>query len=62
MKRISAKEGGPTDMSRDHELTDWARVDTFTRDFAERVGYCFQNHMSAVPAVATPIEPSAQLR
>jgi len=49
-------------MSRDHELTDWARVDTFTRDFAERVGYCFQNHMSAVPAVATPIEPSAQLR
>lgn len=35
MKRISAKEGGPTDTSRDHELTDWARVEAFTREFAE---------------------------
>jgi len=33
MKRISAKEGGPTDTTRDHELTDWtalrATIDRF---------------------------------
>ena len=37
MKRISAKEGGPTDTSRDHELTDWARVAEVTRLLAEAV-------------------------
>jgi len=30
MRRIAAREGGPTDTSRDHDLTDWAAV----RDFA----------------------------
>jgi len=34
MKRISRKEGGPTDTTRDHELTDWARVDDFAEHFA----------------------------
>jgi menaquinone-dependent protoporphyrinogen oxidase len=34
MKRISRKEGGPTDTTRDHELTDWARVDDFADHFA----------------------------
>lgn len=34
LKRISMKEGGPTDTSRDHELTDWAQVDRFAGDFA----------------------------
>lgn len=37
MKRISAKEGGPTDTSRDHELTDWTQVEGFTRQFADLV-------------------------
>jgi menaquinone-dependent protoporphyrinogen oxidase len=32
MKRISARAGGPTDTSRDHELTDWAAVDRFAAD------------------------------
>jgi menaquinone-dependent protoporphyrinogen oxidase len=27
MKRIARKAGGPTDTSRDHELTDWTAVD-----------------------------------
>lgn len=31
---ISAKAGGPTDTSRDHELTDWTRVRRFVEDFA----------------------------
>ncbi len=30
MRRIAAKEGGPTDTKRDHDLTDWSAV----RDFA----------------------------
>jgi menaquinone-dependent protoporphyrinogen oxidase len=30
MRRIAAREGGPTDTSRDHDLTDWTAV----RDFA----------------------------
>lgn len=33
MKRISRKEGGSTDTSRDHEYTDWARVERFADDF-----------------------------
>ena len=35
MKRISAKEGGATDTSRDHEYTDWARVAEFADDVAD---------------------------
>jgi len=34
MRRVCAKSGGPTDTSRDHELTDWAQVDRFARSFA----------------------------
>lgn len=34
MKRISAKEGGSTDTSRDHEYTDWTRVVEFADDVA----------------------------
>ena len=33
LRCISASEGGPTDTSRDHELTDWAQVDRFARSF-----------------------------
>ena len=29
MKRISQKKGGPTDTSKDHELTNWAQVEEF---------------------------------
>jgi menaquinone-dependent protoporphyrinogen oxidase len=34
MKRIARKEGGPTDTTRDHELTNWQHVDDFARRFA----------------------------
>jgi len=36
MKRISRKAGGPTDTSRDHELTDWTAVDRFAATLASR--------------------------
>ncbi len=32
LKRIVAAKGGPTDTSRDHELTDWEALDQFVRD------------------------------
>jgi menaquinone-dependent protoporphyrinogen oxidase len=34
MKRASAKGGGSTDTSRDHEYTDWNQVERFAKDFA----------------------------
>lgn len=34
MKRASAKNGGSTDTSRDHEYTDWAEVDRFAMALA----------------------------
>lgn len=37
MKRIAAAEGGPTDTSRDHELTDWSDVERAANEFADRV-------------------------
>ena len=33
MKLISKREGGSTDTSRDHEYTDWQKVERFTEDF-----------------------------
>jgi menaquinone-dependent protoporphyrinogen oxidase len=35
MRRIAMKEGGPTDTTRDHELTDWARVTKTANEFAD---------------------------
>jgi len=37
MRRIAAKEGGPTDTSRDHDLTDWVAVDRLADDLADQV-------------------------
>jgi menaquinone-dependent protoporphyrinogen oxidase len=34
MKRISARAGGPTDTTRDHEYTDWAAVDRFAAELS----------------------------
>lgn len=33
LKRIAAKEGGPTDTSRDYEFTDWDALDGFIDNF-----------------------------
>lgn len=35
MRSICKRAGGPTDTSRDHELTDWNALDAFTDRFAE---------------------------
>jgi menaquinone-dependent protoporphyrinogen oxidase len=37
IKRIAKKEGGPTDTSRDHELTDWDQVDRLGREMAQAI-------------------------
>jgi menaquinone-dependent protoporphyrinogen oxidase len=37
MRRIAAKEGGPTDTSRDHELTDWPAVDRLADELADQL-------------------------
>jgi menaquinone-dependent protoporphyrinogen oxidase len=37
MVRISRRNGGPTDPSRDHELTDWEQVRRFARAFAATI-------------------------
>ncbi|HEX5069813.1 MAG TPA: flavodoxin domain-containing protein [Vicinamibacterales bacterium] len=37
MRRISRKEGGPTDTSRDYEFTDWAAVDRLAEQLAQRI-------------------------
>jgi menaquinone-dependent protoporphyrinogen oxidase len=37
MRRISRKEGGDTDTSRDYEYTEWAAVDRFAVEFVEQV-------------------------
>jgi menaquinone-dependent protoporphyrinogen oxidase len=37
VKRMSGRTGGPTDTSRDHELTDWQVVDAFARQIGESV-------------------------
>ncbi|MEZ0313543.1 MAG: flavodoxin domain-containing protein [Myxococcota bacterium] len=37
MRRISAKHGGPTDTSRDHEMTDWALLERDAASFFPEV-------------------------
>jgi menaquinone-dependent protoporphyrinogen oxidase len=37
MRRIAAKSGGPTDTSRDHEMTDWSQVLAVAADLTERL-------------------------
>ncbi|HWD38172.1 MAG TPA: flavodoxin domain-containing protein [Fimbriimonas sp.] len=51
MKRICRSEGGPTDTSRDHELTDWTEVNAFAQEFLQRLTQ--ENQLSAVASEAT---------
>jgi len=37
MRRIAEREGGPTDTTRDHVLTDWSTVDQLADDLAEQI-------------------------
>jgi menaquinone-dependent protoporphyrinogen oxidase len=50
MKRIVAKAGGDTDTSRDYEYTDWAELQTLTRDFARGL---WRNRPS--PGIHSPV-------
>lgn len=36
MRRIAGKEGGPTDTSKDYELTDWAALAAFVKGFLDQ--------------------------
>ena len=48
MKRASAKNGGSTDTSRDHEYTDWAEVERFAITLANAFGAVVEEPASAV--------------
>ena len=47
MKRISRQHGRSTDVTRDHDYTDWAAVDAFVRDFLRSI-----EDFSSSPALA----------
>lgn len=57
MRRISRSRGGPTDTSRDHEMTDWADVDRFGVELTRKLV-----HSPAAQPVfqraAEPVHPS----
>jgi len=57
MRRISKKEGGDTDTSRDYEYTDWSAVERFAVEFLEQVeGPC----PGAVSPVGQATAPQAR--
>jgi menaquinone-dependent protoporphyrinogen oxidase len=37
IKRTARTAGGPTDTSRDHEMTDWSQVEHFVQSFIQTV-------------------------
>jgi menaquinone-dependent protoporphyrinogen oxidase len=49
IRRISEKRGGPTDTSRDHEVTDWAQVRTFANAFSALI----EQPIARTPGVGT---------
>lgn len=52
--KLAARQGGPTDTTRDHELTDWAQVERF----ADRAAATLDTAMTT-PRVATTPEAIA---
>ena len=49
LKQISKRNGGPTDTSRDHELTDWSQVERFADAFLDRLPQRGEASLAAVP-------------
>jgi menaquinone-dependent protoporphyrinogen oxidase len=47
MRRISAKEGGDTDTSRDYEYTDWKAVDRFARELVQGAAFARPSSLGA---------------
>jgi menaquinone-dependent protoporphyrinogen oxidase len=48
LRHIAAKEGGPVDTSRDHELTDWKALDRFVGEFSDLVARTEDAEPSAI--------------
>jgi menaquinone-dependent protoporphyrinogen oxidase len=57
MRKITEKSGGPTDTTRDHELTDWSVVDRFAREFSALAASVSGATVRAKPAPAAPDQP-----
>ena len=47
MRRIAEREGGPTDTSRDHDLTDWPAVREFALNVAADTWRALQNRAAS---------------
>jgi menaquinone-dependent protoporphyrinogen oxidase len=62
MKRISAKNGGPTDTSKDHELTDWVALGTFLESFLSAQRYQRLSLNSSVVPLNDKVPPAVQIR
>lgn len=54
MRRVLRDAGGPTDVSRDYEFTDWEAVKRFADDFLQRLG-----DSTLRGAVAAPVTEAA---
>jgi menaquinone-dependent protoporphyrinogen oxidase len=52
LKQISKRAGGPTDTSRDHELTDWQQVEQFAEAFLTKLSQSEDAPLSAVSFAA----------
>jgi len=52
LKQISKRAGGPTDTSRDHELTDWQQVEQFAEAFLTKLPQSEDAPLSAVSFAA----------
>jgi menaquinone-dependent protoporphyrinogen oxidase len=50
MWRVTRKQGGPTDTSRDHELTDWTQVDRFADAFDRMLTHSTATHPAPLAA------------
>lgn len=53
MKLISARVGRPTDTSRDHEMTDWPRVERFATEFLDHVVRVIDGQWERQPATVS---------
>jgi menaquinone-dependent protoporphyrinogen oxidase len=56
LQSMAKKNGGPTDTSRVHELTDWTAVERATLDLLEHV----ERKTASVPPAQVPAEASAR--
>jgi len=58
MRRIAAKAGGDTDITRDYDYTDWAALRTFAQDFVWSHGFARVMPPVVAPSPALPVAAS----